>query len=543
MFRIGLISDTHITHGGSFLEKVYDKGVNLINRWDLKFVIHAGDLTDIGTLDDYELSISKLKQIKKPLFLIPGNHDSKNVGDQLWEEMIGERSFVYEEPGFIMIGIDSSIPDMNEGRIGPKTLRWIKKQLEMANEEYYKIVVFHHQLLPIPHTGRERSVIQDSGDVLKLLLDEDVQLVINGHRHISNSYTVTDGSGEMVVINAGTMSCKKTRYREQQSIAILDIETDPLKRNKVILKVIPLRLDPITELTKYHVFAPKPQITELKPFAKIVHISNTHIGKTDFDERAFTKAVHKINRSNPDIIIHTGDLTFSSRFEEFEMAKDLLADFIAPVMVIPGKRDMLSLGWELFPEYIGPLDPYFENEKLVVKGINSCLIEDQAGSIGRRTMKRVIEDFSKEKERLTITAFHHQLIPTPRTKHDTVLNDSGDVLAAFTTGNIDLILHGFKHIGYAVQVEKSVISNAGTMSSFRYLTKARNTYNQIEVFRHEKGFYMIVKEIEVSSRKEKILGDFIINVKRVPYKDHKLAYETFQNKENINLPIINQKFQ
>ena len=525
MFRIGLISDTHITHGGAFLEKVYDKGVELLNSWDIKFVIHAGDLTDIGTLDDYELALEKINEINKPLFLIPGNHDSKNVGDQLWEEMIGERSFVYEEPGFIMIGIDSSIPDMNEGRIGPKTLKWIKKQLRQIDESFYKIVVFHHQLLPIPHTGRERSVIQDSGDVLKLLLDENVQLVINGHRHISNSYTITDGSGEMVIINAGTMSCKKTRYREQQSIAVLDVETDLKKKNKVTLKVIPLRLEKIIELTKYHVFTPKPPITELTPYAKIIHISNTHISKNDFDERAFTKAVHKINRSNPDIIIHTGDLTFSSRFEEFEMATDLLSDFIAPVIVVPGKRDMLSLGWELFPEYIGPLDPYFENEKLVVKGINSCLIEDKAGSIGRRTMKNVIEKFSKETERLTITAFHHQLIPTPRTKHDTVLNDSGDVLSSFTTGNIDLILHGYKHIGYAVQVEKSVISNAGTMSSFRYLTKAKNTYNQIEVFKHSKGFYMIVKEIEISSNKERILGDFIINIKRTPYKEHKTTYQ------------------
>ncbi len=539
MFRFGLISDTHITKGGTFVEHVYDRGVKIINNEDVKFVVHAGDVTDIGTLDDYELALEKLSNINKPLFLVPGNHDSKNVGDHLWEEMIGERSFVYEESNLLMIGVDSSVPDMNEGRIGSKTLQWVRNLLGSVGTDVYKIVVFHHQLLPIPFTGRERSVIQDSGDVLKTLLDEDVQLVINGHRHISNSYIVTDGSGEMVVINAGTMSCKKTRYREQQSIAIVEIENTNRSRNKVILRVFPLRVEPIVELDRIHTFAPRPNSAQLRPYAKIIHISNTHFTKGDFDERAFAKATHKINREKPDLIVHTGDVTFSSRIEEFELAKDYLSDFEAPLLVVPGKRDMMSLGWEVFPEHIGELDPMFENHKMKVIGINSCVVEDESGTIGRRTMRRVIREFAKEEKRLTVTAFHHQIIPTPRTKHDTVLNDSGDVLAAFSTGNVDIILHGYKHIGYAVQVGKAVISNAGTLSSHRYLTKERNTYNQLNIFKHEKGFYVVVKEVDVLANREKVLGDFMIDVKRLlpEQASSALPFHTLRN-ERKTLPNI-----
>ncbi len=31
-----------------------------------------------------------------------------------------------------------------------------------------KIITFHHHLLPIPQTGRERNILLDAGDLLKV---------------------------------------------------------------------------------------------------------------------------------------------------------------------------------------------------------------------------------------------------------------------------------------------------------------------------------------------------------------------------------------
>ncbi|GAH57404.1 unnamed protein product, partial [marine sediment metagenome] len=62
---------------------------------------------------------------------------------------------------------------------------------------------FHHQLIPIPNTGKERSAIDDSGDMLKMLLETKADLVLNGHRHTSNLYTVSSSEKDLFIFNAG----------------------------------------------------------------------------------------------------------------------------------------------------------------------------------------------------------------------------------------------------------------------------------------------------------------------------------------------------
>ena len=90
-----------------------------------------------------------------------------------------------------ILGIDSSFPDQDAGRIGKRSIERIGEKLKQKIDKI-KILCFYHHLLPIPLTGRERSTIIDGGDMLEMILDSDVDIVINGHRHISNIFSFTN---------------------------------------------------------------------------------------------------------------------------------------------------------------------------------------------------------------------------------------------------------------------------------------------------------------------------------------------------------------
>ncbi|MDH5404275.1 MAG: metallophosphoesterase, partial [Candidatus Heimdallarchaeota archaeon] len=80
-----VFSDVHI--GGKFNEAMFLKGVDIINKTEADYFIFTGDLTDQGTVAEYQLVKNKyLPMFEKEILLVPGNHDVKNVGDLLWEE-------------------------------------------------------------------------------------------------------------------------------------------------------------------------------------------------------------------------------------------------------------------------------------------------------------------------------------------------------------------------------------------------------------------------------------------------------------------------
>lgn len=167
-------------------------------------IIIAGDITSTGNIEEYDHAREYIKELNSisETFVVPGNHDACNVGLVHFRKFISERKFVATDKSeeIIIIGLDSSEPDIHDGKIGFDQLEWLNDVLNSIPRERFTLVTFHHHLLPIPQTGRERNILLDSGDVLNLLIDHGVNLVLNGHKHVSNSWKVED----MIILNSGT---------------------------------------------------------------------------------------------------------------------------------------------------------------------------------------------------------------------------------------------------------------------------------------------------------------------------------------------------
>ena len=214
---IAHISDLHCGHP-HFVPEMLDQAIDELNELEPDIVVVSGDLTGFGFLPDYELAREYVDRIEcEHVVTIPGNHDARNVGYLHFEDLFGPRNRVLHFDGVTVVAVDSSEPDLNEGCVGRGRYGWIRKQF--AHPADLRVFVLHHHLVPIPRTGRERSMVTDSGDVLELLTECGVDIVLSGHKHVPYAWQLE----EMFVVNAGTVSTTRLRGRVKPSYNIIEI--------------------------------------------------------------------------------------------------------------------------------------------------------------------------------------------------------------------------------------------------------------------------------------------------------------------------------
>lgn len=232
MTVIAHISDLHVSDN-DFNEPVFLQAVDEINELNPDMIILTGDITNKGYYDQFEKATEYLALFDSPLFAVPGNHDSRNLGYQTFEELIGERSWkLTKDDDFVVVGLDSSSPDINSGNIGRPQQIWMDHQLDQcAINECFSVVALHHHVIPIPNTGRERNVLSDAGDILKSLVNHEVDLVLAGHKHVANVWKMDN----TLFVNAGSVSSKKLRGKDKNSYNTYYIDDDSI--NIVLNKV------------------------------------------------------------------------------------------------------------------------------------------------------------------------------------------------------------------------------------------------------------------------------------------------------------------
>ena len=115
---IAQLSDLHC---GSphFVPSLLDRAIVEVNELQPDVVVISGDLTGDGFRGEYELAREYLDKIDcGRMMVIPGNHDSRNVGYVHFEELFGERRSELHLNGVSILAVDSTEPDLDNGLIG-----------------------------------------------------------------------------------------------------------------------------------------------------------------------------------------------------------------------------------------------------------------------------------------------------------------------------------------------------------------------------------------------------------------------------------------
>jgi len=127
-FRIAQISDLHC--GGPYFEvSLLERAIAEINELKPDIVVCSGDLTTFGFRHEYLTAREYMDRLDcESIVVVPGNHDSRNVGYVHFEEMFGERNSVLRKNGVAIVAVDSSEPDLDHGQIGRGRYLWIEEQ-------------------------------------------------------------------------------------------------------------------------------------------------------------------------------------------------------------------------------------------------------------------------------------------------------------------------------------------------------------------------------------------------------------------------------
>jgi 3',5'-cyclic-AMP phosphodiesterase len=213
------ISDIHCGNA-RFIPDLLDRTIIEINRANPTVVVVSGDLTDAGYREEFEEAAEYIARIEcENVMVIPGNHDARNVGYVHFERLFGERQSLMDLDDVILVAVDSSEPDLNDGQVGREHYGFIEEAFAGARDKL-KIFVVHHHLISLPGTGRERNIIFDAGDILERLVEAGVDLVLSGHKHVPYSWKLED----MLIVNAGTASTLRLRGNTRPCYNVIEAE-------------------------------------------------------------------------------------------------------------------------------------------------------------------------------------------------------------------------------------------------------------------------------------------------------------------------------
>lgn len=185
-FKIALIADTH-----NYYEELDDMIDTINSRGPFSFVIVAGDITNLGLLEEYDNSRRFLNKLKYPYLVAVGNHDLLANGDPIYKKMFGQRDFSFTYKGIQFIIFDNNNWE-NSGTV-PDTA-WVEARLSESNASE-RILIAH-----VPPNDRERFTddqIQRWQDLVDL---HNIHYFFTGHNHTPKESTF--GSATHITIGA-----------------------------------------------------------------------------------------------------------------------------------------------------------------------------------------------------------------------------------------------------------------------------------------------------------------------------------------------------
>jgi 3',5'-cyclic-AMP phosphodiesterase len=193
---IAQISDMHITPPGELLYKRIDtagyleRAVAHVEALDPKpdVVLATGDLVDRGAGAEYELLRRLISPLSAPVYLIPGNHDRRDMMRQVFADHAylpqnGFLQYVVDVGDVRLIALDTLVEGKPYGELCAERLNWLESRLGESDRP--TLLFMHHPPFDVGITAFDRAKLNHGGERLAELVRRhpNVERVMCGHVH------------------------------------------------------------------------------------------------------------------------------------------------------------------------------------------------------------------------------------------------------------------------------------------------------------------------------------------------------------------------
>ncbi len=189
-FKYAFITDTHV--GTATGEEDLRRTVKDINSQpDLDFIVVTGDVTEMGTRLEIKLANSILNQLKKPFYVIPGNHDTgwSESGGVDFIKAFGDDKFTFDHKGYRFIACASGpYVRMSDGHIPRDAVVWLDKILKNTPADMPVVFINHY---PID------ASLDNWYEATDRIKKYNIQYAICGHGHANQALDFEGVPGTM----------------------------------------------------------------------------------------------------------------------------------------------------------------------------------------------------------------------------------------------------------------------------------------------------------------------------------------------------------
>jgi 3',5'-cyclic AMP phosphodiesterase CpdA len=186
----------------------------------------------------------------------------------------------------------------------------------------------------------------------------------------------------------------------------------------------------------------------------ILHVSDLHTGTRE-DPEVQAALAQLVERTRPDLIVASGDLTNRGRREEHERAHRFLLSLGRPVLAVPGNHDLpytfparFTSPWAEFERVWETTEATHASAGLHVIGLNSARpYRHQGGALDDAQLQGAADRLRAAAEgSYRVVVLHHHMLGAPwRASRKKPVSHRNEVLRALVAAGADLILAGHIH--------------------------------------------------------------------------------------------------
>lgn len=213
--RFAVFADTH--NDLAMVDKALRKAAEL----EVEYIMHLGDWTNLGTVEELQKMKEKFEASKIPYWGTLGDHDLWQSGSSNFESVFGKTYQSLDKNGLHHIFLNSS--DTKKG-LGREQLEWLKADLEKNKSQPRAGGIFMYMHLPLYHPLNYRTIWEKGGEneevkkevdeLLPLLKKYSIKAAFAGDHHLASDYLEPVSHVKMYAIGALTSerNLQKSRF-------------------------------------------------------------------------------------------------------------------------------------------------------------------------------------------------------------------------------------------------------------------------------------------------------------------------------------------